>query len=129
MKGSMKAPKSVDEYLLYLPDAERTALEKLRKAIKVAAPQAEEYIWYGMPGYKYKGSLVYFAAFKKHCSFFVWRKVAADFAQELQDFKVVGSTIHFTPQKPLPAALVKKIVKLRVEENEERSAAKKLKKK
>ena len=44
MKGSMKAPKSVDEYLLYLPDAERTALEKLRKAIKVAAPQAEEYI-------------------------------------------------------------------------------------
>lgn len=129
MKGSMKAPWSVDEYLLYLPDEQRAALEKLRNTIKSAAPKAQEYIWYGMPWYKYKWSLVYFAAFKNHCSFFVGRKVGEDFAEDLKSFKVVWGTIQFVPEKPLPVSLIKKIVKLRVQENEQKEAVKKAKKK
>lgn len=109
---------SVDEYMLYLPDDKRIALEKVRQAIQQAAPKAEEYIGYGMPGYKYKWALVYFAAFKNHCSFFVGKNAAKDFAKDLSGFKIVGSTIQFSPDKPIPVSVIKKIVKLRVQENE-----------
>lgn len=116
---------SVDEYMLFLPDDKRIVLEKVRKAIKKAAPKAEESISYGMPGYKYKGALVYFAAFKNHCSFFLGKKVGGEYAKELAWYKVSWSTIQFTPEKPLPMLLIEKLVKMRVKENEERFAAKK----
>jgi uncharacterized protein YdhG (YjbR/CyaY superfamily) len=115
-----KAPvKTVDTYLAALPPQARAALEKLRAVIKATAPQAEEYVGYGMPGYKYHGSLVYFAAFPNHLSFFpASRSVAKTFLRELKPFATSGTTIHFSPEKPLPAALVKKIVKARMLENE-----------
>ncbi|HEY0677264.1 MAG TPA: DUF1801 domain-containing protein [Chitinophagaceae bacterium] len=127
MEKSAKAvvPKNVDEYLNALPDDVRITLEQLRQTIRTAAPKAEEVISYQIPTYKYKGALVHFAAFKDHCSFFgVSKDIISIFAKELEPFKAAGTTIHFSPQKPLPSSLVKKMVKARVKENEERSAAK-----
>jgi uncharacterized protein YdhG (YjbR/CyaY superfamily) len=119
---------TVDEYLAALPDAERNILEKVRAAIKSAAPKAEEIISYGMPGYKYKGPLVYFAAFKNHCSFFPGSSQIIKLYDELKAFKTAKGTIQFTGDKPLPTALIKKIVKARMHENEARQVAKQVKK-
>ena len=76
--------------------------------------------------YKYKGPLVAFAAFANHCSLYVISKtVLTVFADELQSYKTAGTTIQFVPDMPLPAGLVQKIVKLRIKQNEERTAEKK----
>ena len=113
-------PKTVDEYLMALPEDQQDALEKIRQAIKSAAPKAEEVISYQIPTYKLNGPLVHFAAFKNHLSLVVVSKsIAETFAKELAPFKSSGRTIHFTPEKLIPAALVKKIVKERVRENGE----------
>jgi uncharacterized protein YdhG (YjbR/CyaY superfamily) len=117
-------PKTVDEYLDKLPEDVRTILTKLRATIKSTAPKAEEVISYGMPGYKYKGMLVYFAAFKNHCSFFPGSSQIVQLYDELKSFKTAKGTIQFTSDKPLPATLVKKIVKARMQENEARQLAK-----
>lgn len=117
--------KDVDAYLATVPEDTRVVLQKLREAIKSAAPEAEELISYQMPAYRYKGRLVYFAAFKNHCSFFgVSQSVLKKFSKELEPFDVSGTTIHFSADKPLPATLVKKIVRARVKENEERVRSK-----
>ncbi len=114
-------PKTVDEYLELQEPEIRSALEKLRKTIRSAAPQAEEIISYQIPSYKYNGALVHFAAFKDHCSFFVVNKqLLKDFEKELQPYKTSGTTIHFTAENPLPAILVKQIVKKRIEQNQYR---------
>ena len=111
--------KDVDEYLAAVPEKERIALEDLRSAIKDAAPMAEELISYRIPTYKYKGSLVHFAAFKNHSSFIVVDKSLLEtFKTELEGYKTSGATIRFSADNPLPAALVKKIVKARIEKNE-----------
>ncbi len=115
---------TVDDYLKALPENVRGVLEKLRKTIKSAAPLAEEMISYGMPAYKYQGSLVYMAAFKDHCSFFPGSSQIIKLIDELKAYKTSKGTIQFTVGKPLPAALVKKIVKARVEENLARQSAK-----
>ncbi len=112
--------KSVDDYLKDLPQNVRLVLEKLRSTIKSVAPKAEEAISYGMPGYKYYGALVYFAAFKNHCSFFPGSSQIIKRFDELSEYRTSKGTIQFTVDKPLPAALVKKIVKARMEENETR---------
>ena len=111
--------KNVDAYLQALPDPERITLESLRQTIRRAAPQAEEGISYQIPTYKYKGALVHFAAFKDHCSFFVVNKeILKLFDAELKSFTTSGTTIHFTPTHPVPASLVKRIVALRIKQNE-----------
>lgn len=120
-------PKTVDEYLSALPEEIRSVLIHLRKTIKSTAPKAEEVISYGMPGYKYYGALVYFAAFKNHCSFFPGSSQVIKLYEELKSFKTAKGTIQFTIDKPLPATLVKKIVKARMKENEERFMMKKAK--
>ncbi len=120
-------PKTVDEYLSALPEEIRSVLIHLRKTIKSTAPKAEEVIRYGMPGYKYYGALVYFAAFKNHCSFFPGSSQVIKLYEELKSFKTAKGTIQFTIDKPLPATLVKKIVKARMKENEERFMMKKAK--
>ena len=118
--------KTVDEYLAALPEAQRAALEKVRKAIREAAPQAEEVISYRMPGYRYKGMLVYFAAFEDHLSLFgAGKTLVKEFREELEPFDVSGSTIRFSVEHPLPDALVRRMVKARVRENEERAKLKK----
>ncbi len=112
--------KNVDEHLAKLPEEQRKALEWLRKVIKEAAPEAEEVISYRIPTYRYHGPLVHFAAFKNHLSFYgVNRSLLETFKDELQEHKISGTTIHFIPENPLPEALVRKIVKKRMKENEE----------
>jgi uncharacterized protein YdhG (YjbR/CyaY superfamily) len=120
-----RPPKTVDEYLAALSDdASRAALEKLREAIKAAAPEAQEVISYRIPLYRYHGHLVGFAAFKNHCAFFVTSSsVMEGFKEELAayDTAQTKTTIRFSAKKPLPAALVKKIVRHRMRENKERA--------
>lgn len=109
----------VDAYLASAPKELRAALDDLRAAIKAAAPKAEEVISYRIPTYKYHGPLVHFVARESYCSFIaVSKTVLEKFKDDLEDFDTSGTTIHFTAEKPLPAALVKKIVKARVAENE-----------
>ena len=112
---SKAAPKNIDEYIATVPEPARGALTRVRQIILTAAPAATtETISYGMPAFKYKGSLLWFAAFAKHCSVFPTARVIEEFKNELQAFEVTKGCIHFTPQKPIPAALLKKMVKARV---------------
>ena len=109
---------SIDIYLEALPDDVRMVLAKLRQTIKSTAPDAEELISYKMPAYKFHGMLIYFAAFKDHCSLFPGSKAVINkFREELKEYSLGPGTIQFTVEKPLPATLVKKIVKERMQEN------------
>jgi uncharacterized protein YdhG (YjbR/CyaY superfamily) len=116
----MAGPSSIDEYLSQVPEEARAALEKLRKTIKAAAPNTTETISYQMPTFKYQGrALVGFAAFKNHCSLFPYSRGAIDLhKEELKSYEISKGTIRFPIDNPLPAALVKKIVKMRIEEIE-----------
>ena len=112
------APKTVDEYLARVPPKFRASLQRLRKTIKAAAPDAEEVISYQMPAFRQNGMLVYFAAFEDHCSLFaVSSKVRRRFSAELKPFLRGKGTVRFTLDRPLPAGLVTRIVKARVAEN------------
>ncbi|MGC9517086.1 MAG: iron chaperone [Methanomicrobiales archaeon] len=111
--------KTVDEYIAAAPPGERSVLEELRKAIKAASPGSEELISYQIPTYKYNGPLVHFAAFKNHNSFIVVdNSILEIFKEELEDFDISGTTVHFTAENPLPEILVKNIVKERMKQNE-----------
>jgi uncharacterized protein YdhG (YjbR/CyaY superfamily) len=120
---------TIDDYLFQLPENQQLALEELRQVIRDTAPEAEELISYGMPAFKHNGMLVYFAAFKSHCSFFVGNgSLVKEMGDALKGFKTVTSGIHFTPKNPLPAELVREIVLIRMAQNAEKMAAKKVKK-
>ena len=121
------APKNVDEYLAGVPKEARATLEKLRQTIKAAAPMASEGISYQMPMYKHHGMVVGFAAFKDHCSIFPGSAVMEAHKEELSRYDTSKGTIRFPADKPLPDALVKKLVKARIKENEARAKGKKKK--
>ena len=124
VKPGARPAKTVEAYLAALPEEARATLEKIRKAIKAAAPKATEVISYQMPMYKHHGLLVGFAAFKDHCSFFPGANPVATYKDELKAYKTSRGTIRFPIGKPLPAALVRKLVKARIAENEKRAAEK-----
>lgn len=108
-------PKNVNEYIAGVPEPARGTLIKMRAAIRSAAPpEATETISYGIPAFKYKGVLVWFAAFSNHCSLFPTAAVIEAFKNELKGFTTSKGTIHFPADKPLPTALIKKLVKARV---------------
>jgi uncharacterized protein YdhG (YjbR/CyaY superfamily) len=112
-------PKNVDEYLAGVPEPARGTLNKMRAAIRSAVPpEATEVISYGMPAFKHKGVLVWFAAFSNHCSLFPTASVIDAFKNELKGFSTSKGTIQFPTDKPLPTALVKKLVKARVAQTE-----------
>ena len=113
---------NVDAYLNALPEEQKSILTHLREIIRATAPAAEEVISYGMPAYKYHGMLVYFAAFKKHCSLFAVNNDV--FEKELEDYKTSKGTIQFLPEKPISDDLVKQIVQFRMRANEENLAIK-----
>jgi len=117
---SSAVPKDVDEYLAGVPEPARSTLQKVRAAIRAAAPpEATEAISYRIPTFQYKGGLVGFAAFENHCSFFPMSSSVVDaFKDELKGYQTSKGTIRFPVDKPLPAALVKKLVKARIAENE-----------
>ena len=119
-KGKI-APKNVDEYLADVPEPARSTLNKIRAAIRSAVPpEAIETISFGMPAFKYKGVLVWFAAFSNHCSLFPTASIVEEFRNELSGYDTSKGTIHFPTDKPLPAALVRKLVKASVAQNENR---------
>lgn len=128
MRTGKAAPKTVDEYLATVPEPARSTLAEIRVTIRAAAPNdATESISYGMPMFKYKGMLVGFAAFARHCSLFPGPAAIVEFADELKGFSTSKGTIQFPMDKPFPAALLKKIVKLRAAENESKKESKKKK--
>src|ERR1700730_4689821 len=109
------APQSVDEYLAGVPKSARSTLKKMSVAIRSALPSdAIETISYKIPAFKRKNILVWFAAFSDHCSLFPTASVIAEFKDELKGFSTSKGTIHFPVDKPLPTALIRKIVKARV---------------
>jgi uncharacterized protein YdhG (YjbR/CyaY superfamily) len=113
------AGKSVDEYLAGVPEQSRSALNKIRAAIRSAVPaEAVEIISYGIPAFKHKRVLVWYAAFSNHCSLFPTAAVIEEFKDELKGLSTSKGTIHFSVDKPVPAALVKKLVKARVAREE-----------
>jgi uncharacterized protein YdhG (YjbR/CyaY superfamily) len=114
-----KVPRTVDEYLERVPEPARTTLKKIRTVIRsVAPPEATEGISYGMPTFKYKGMLASFAAFSDHCSLFPGAGPTIEFRNELKNFQTSKGTIRFAPNKPLPATLLKRLMKARIAENE-----------
>jgi uncharacterized protein YdhG (YjbR/CyaY superfamily) len=115
--------KDVDRYLAAVSEPARSTLNTIRATIRSAVPrEATEGISYGIPMFRYKGSLVWFAAFSKHCSFFPGSlAVIAAFKNELKDYQTSKGTIRFPVDKPLPATLLKKLVKARIAENERRA--------
>jgi uncharacterized protein YdhG (YjbR/CyaY superfamily) len=113
----------VDADLAKIPARQRAALETLRGIIQAAVPEATEVISYRIPTFRHHGGLVAFAGFKEHCSFFVMSPaVTAAHKSDLKGHHTSKGTIRFTPDAPLPPALVKKLVKARVAENEARAA-------
>jgi uncharacterized protein YdhG (YjbR/CyaY superfamily) len=111
-------PQTIDQYLAPLSEEKRTALEKLRKVIKTAAPLAEECISYGVPAFRLDGKLlVAFGAAAKHCSFYPGAAPIAAHKNELRVYGTSKGTIRFPADSPLPAALVRKLVKTRLAEH------------
>jgi uncharacterized protein YdhG (YjbR/CyaY superfamily) len=110
----------VGEFLSRLPAETRSALEDLRRTIGAAAPEATEAIGYGAPAFKYRGHpLVSFGAGKNHGAFYVQSPAVMDaHAQELKAYDTSKGTVRFTPDRPMPASLVTKLVKARVAETE-----------
>lgn len=117
MVGKVKT-KTIDEYLATLSDDQRAALEKLRKTIRAAAPKAEECISYQIPAFRQNGMLVGFGATAKHCAFYLMSASTVEaHKEELMAYDTSKGTIRFPADKPLPAALVRKLVKARIAEN------------
>src|ERR1700719_4927120 len=107
------APKNVDEYMARVPQPARSTLQKMRAAIRSAVPpDAVENISYGIPAFKHKHVLVWFAAFSNHCSLFPTAAIIEQFKNELKGLPTSKGTIHFGTGKPLPT-LIKKLVKAR----------------
>jgi len=117
-----KAPKTIDGYLATLGADKRAALQKLRRAIHAAAPGAEECISYQIPAFRFEGRmLVWFAAAAKHCSFFPGAYPIAALKRELTPYRTSKGTIRFPPEKPLPATLVRRLIKARLAERNARA--------
>jgi len=122
MKAKSKSKvTTIDEYLAAVSDDKRAALEKLRKAIRSAAPKADECISYQIPAFRFGGRmLVAFGAAANHCSFYPGAFPVAAHKDELKAYDTSKGTIRFQPDKPLPVALVRKLVKARIAEYADR---------
>ncbi len=118
-----RPPKSVDEYTDGIPEGARESFAKLRAAIRSAVPAtATETISYNIPAFAHDGVLVWFAAFAEHCSLFPTASVIEEFKDELKEVGLSKGTIRFPLDKPLPTALIKKMVRLRVKQKENAKA-------
>lgn len=116
-------PEATTTFLAAFPAAQREALLALRAEIRQAAPEAEEYMGYGIPAFRQDGALVSFGAAKAHCAFYVQSPATMEaFAKDLKGMDTSKGTIRFEPDQPLPADLVHRIVKARLAENAARKA-------
>ena len=112
--SSKRKIETIDDYLAGLDEDKRAALERLRKTIQTIVPRAEECISYQLPAFRLDGRvLVWFGAASKHCAFYPGASVD-DFKRELEDYDISKGTIRFQPDRPLPVALVRKLIKARI---------------
>ena len=125
MEKAKIVPETVDQYIAAFPTDVKKRMQQLRKTIKVAAPKAEEVISYQMPGYKYLGMLVYFAAYKNHIGFYPGAGGVLEFYKELSSFRSAKGSVQFPHDRPIPFEIISKIVKFRVKQNEEKLSLKK----
>lgn len=124
MKAVSTRFKTVDEYLSVLPENKKSILQKLRRTIKQAVPQAEELISYNMPSFKLHGGLIWYAAWKEHISLYPRTSRMETVIKELSEYEGAKGTIKFPIDRPIPFDLISKIVKFRVRENLEKEKAK-----
>ena len=116
MRGAPRAA-TIDQYLARVSADKRAALEKLRSAIQLAAPKAEECISYGIPAFRLDGKvLVFFGAATNHCAFYPGAYPIERHRDELEKYDTSKGTIRFRPDRPLPATLVRKLVRTRIAE-------------
>jgi uncharacterized protein YdhG (YjbR/CyaY superfamily) len=118
-----RKPQTIDEYFACVNADQRDALQELRQTIQAVAPNAEECISYAIPAFRLNGRLlVGFAAWSKHCSFYpMSSKTLKKFRNELRNFQTSKGTLRFSPDNPMPVALVKKLLKARIAENNARA--------
>lgn len=114
----MRKAKTVEAYIKAAPASVQGKLKELRMIIRKTVPLAEERISYCMPYYHYKGRLAYFAVFKKHMSLFIPTPVIEEHQRNLKNYETTKATVHFSFDKPLPVALIKKLVAARMKMNE-----------
>lgn len=127
MRADRATPTSIDEYIAAAPAEVRPILKRIRGTIQKAAPAAEEKISYQIPTFTLKGNLVHFAAFKKHIGFYPPvrdRKVRI----EASVYAGEKGNLRFPLDRPIPYALISRIVKARIRENQERADERKKKK-
>jgi uncharacterized protein YdhG (YjbR/CyaY superfamily) len=129
METSKTTIKNIDDYLALFPKETQSLLQQIRATIKKAAPEAVEKISYQMPTFFLNGNLVYFAAFKNHIGFYPVPTGIEKFKKELSVYKTSKGAVQFPLDKPLPLALITKIVKFRVAENLKKAKEKASKKK
>ena len=114
-KGKAAPARSVEEYIAAIPESSRKLFDALRATVRAAAPgDAEEVLSYGIVGLRTDKVLVWYAAFAKHCSLFPTGSVLGQFTDELKGYKMSKGTVQFPVDEPLPAAMVKKLVRARV---------------
>src|SRR2546429_8035972 len=126
MPVAKRKPQTIDEYLATAKPDQRRTLAKLRKTIHAVAPKVEECISYGIPAFRLNGrSLVFFGAWANHCAFYPGSSATLKkFRNELRDFQTSKGTIRFSPGNPLPVPLVRKLVKARIAENNNKNRSK-----
>jgi len=117
METNKTAPKDIDEYIVGFPKDIQTILQKIRKTIKKAAPEAQEKIGYQMPTFTLNGNLVHFAAFKNHIGFYPTPSGTEKFKKEISVYKAAKGSIQFPLDQPIPYELISQIVEFRVKEN------------
>lgn len=123
----MEKISTIDEYIASFPENVQLLLQEIREVIRKAAPKAEEAINYGIPTFKLNGNLIHFGGAKKHIGLYPGAQAIVDFADDLKKFECSKGTIQFPLEKGIPKALVIKIVKYRIKQNEEKANTRKTK--
>ena len=124
MRTKRSAPQTIDEYIAGFPPAVQKILQKIRRTVRKAAPDAEETIKYQMPTFTLNGNLVHFAAFQKHIGFYPVPTGIEAFKKELSVYEGGKGSVRFPLDRPIPFDLIRRIVRFRVKENLERAKAK-----
>ena len=127
MKARQAPPKTIDEYIAGFPPEVRDILETIRKTIRIAAPAAKEAIKYQIPTFTLEGNLVHFAAFGRCIGFYPTPSGIERFKKELSPYESGKGSVQFPLSKPIPLALISRIVKFRVKDSLEKAEAKRKK--